>query len=60
MAKGFTVRVKPKQAHEAKMSPDELHNYLNIKLKTVVLIPANASIKNLIIERKPNGKLIYA
>lgn len=31
MAKGFTVRVKPKAAHEAKMSPEELHNYLNMK-----------------------------
>ena len=30
MAKGFTVKVRPKQAHEAKMSPEELHNYLNM------------------------------
>lgn len=30
MVKGFTVKVKLKMAHEAKMSPEELHNYLNM------------------------------
>ena len=30
MVKGFTVKVKPKGAHEAKMSSEELHNYLNM------------------------------
>lgn len=30
MVKGFTVKVKPKAAHEAKMSPEELHNHLNM------------------------------
>lgn len=31
MVKEFTIKVKPKMAHEAKMSPEELHNYLNMK-----------------------------
>ena len=31
MVKGFTIKVKPKMAHEAKMSPEELHNYINMK-----------------------------